>query len=518
MHNLSTLLKRLEAATLRLEDIASSTIQLPTGNIPALQQTLASADQSPAGSFSTPTPARAPTPIPEWTEDFDAFIDDSFSKWVKISNEIGGPVAEQAALAAQAFKEQRKFLLLTTKTKKPDLLGGADISSFDEMVAPVVNILREMEQIKSANDRTPLVNHLKAVVDGAPGLFSWLTMDTRPHKTVEEFLGSSKYWSNRVLTEYKQDQKHVTWVNALNQVFGDYIEFIKTNFPNGLVWNPKGMPVKEAAESLKKAPAASSGPPAGGAPPPPPPPGPPPVLQINEVKAEAPAAAGGLDAVFGELNKGEAVTAGLRKVDKSQMTHKNPSLRASSTVSGTGAARGKSPAPARKPEPESMRVKKPPRKELEGNKWTIENFENTDEPIEIEASISHSILISKCNKATVVVKGKANAVTIENTNRFNLVVDTLVSSIDVVKSNNFALQVMGTVPSVLMDQIDGAQVYFSKESIATKIIASKSANINLNVMAGEDGDYKEVPLPSQICSYYDEERGDLVNEIVSHAG
>lgn len=110
----------------------------------------------------------------------------------------------KAALAAQAFKEQRKFLLLTTKTKKPDLLGGADISSFDEMVAPVVNILREMEQIKSANDRTPLVNHLKAVVDGAPGLFSWLTMDTRPHKTVEEFLGSSKYWSNRVLTEYKQ--------------------------------------------------------------------------------------------------------------------------------------------------------------------------------------------------------------------------------------------------------------------------------------------------------------------------
>jgi adenylyl cyclase-associated protein len=27
-----------------------------------------------------------------------------------------------------------------------------------------------------------------------------------------------------------------------------------------------------------------------------------------------------------------------------------------------------------------------------------------------------------------------------------------------------------------------------------------------------------VPLPSQICSWWDEEKGDVVNEIVSHAG
>jgi adenylyl cyclase-associated protein len=33
--------------------------------------------------------------------------------------------------------------------------------------------------------------------------------------------------------------------------------------------------------------------------------------------------------------------------------------------------RAKSPAPGKKPKPESMRVKKPSKKELEGNKWTI---------------------------------------------------------------------------------------------------------------------------------------------------
>lgn len=43
-------------------------------------------------------------------------------------------------------------------------------------------------------------------------------------------------------------------------------------------------------------------------------------------------AAGGVAAVFAELNRGEDVTKGLRKVDRSQMTHKNPTLRAGGTV------------------------------------------------------------------------------------------------------------------------------------------------------------------------------------------
>lgn len=108
--------------------------------------------------------------------------------------------------------------------------------------------------------------------------------------------------------------------------------------------------------------------------------------------------------------------------------------------------------------------------------------------------------------------------TVENSNRLSLVVDTLVSTVDVVKAQNFALQVMGTIPTVMLDQTDGAQIYFSKESTGAKIFHSKSDGINLNVISGPDEDYKEVPLPSQMCSYYDAEKNDLVNEIVAHAG
>lgn len=92
------------------------------------------------------------------------------------------------------------------------------------------------------------------------------------------------------------------------------------------------------------------------------------------------------------------------------------------------------------------------------------------------------------------------------------------SSVDVVKAQNFALQVLGTVPTVMLDQIDGAQIFFSKDSSSTTLFTSKSAGINLNVMTGPDDDYKELPIPSQICSYYDQSKGDVVNEIVAHAG
>lgn len=62
---------------------------------------------------------------------------------------------------------------------------------------------------------------------------------------------------------------------------------------------------------------------------PPPPPPPPPPADLSGSSSNS---VGGTAAVFAELNRGEEVTKGLRKVDRSQMTHKNPELRASGSV------------------------------------------------------------------------------------------------------------------------------------------------------------------------------------------
>ena len=122
-----------------------------------------------------------------------------------------------------------------------------------------------------------------------------------------------------------------------------------------------------------------------------------------------------------------------------------------------------------------------------------------------------------------MVKGKANAISIDNSPRLSLIVESLVSSVDVIKSTNFALQVTGVLPTLLMDTVDGAQVYLGKESMGTEVFTSKCTGINLNIIdeastdGDEEGDYKEVALPEQIRSYISKD-GKIVSEIVEHAG
>ena len=134
--------------------------------------------------------------------------------------------------------------------------------------------------------------------------------------------------------------------------------------------------------------------------------------------------------------------------------------------------------------------------------------------VEIEAEINHSILISRCKNTTIRINGKANAISLDNSSRASLIIDSLVSSVDVIKCPNFALQVLGTLPTVLLDQVDGASIYLSKDSLNTEIFSSKCSSININLPTEDD--YSENAVPEQIRSYI--KNGQLVSEIVEHAG
>lgn len=332
------------------------------------------------------------------------------------------------------------------------------------------------------------------------------------------------------MLSFDRDRKHTDWVRSFYQIFRSLTTLVKDYYGGGLTWNNKdGIDAKDAMKQVQGGktsiggPAPISPPTAGGAPPPPPPPLP--NFDNPPPGPGTPAAGKGGDmgAVFNQLNQGSSVTSGLRKVDPSQMTHKNPSLRAGATVpqrsdSGSSSTRGKSPAPpGKKPKPESMRQKKPPRKELDGNKWLIENYDSPSAPLEINAEINHSILISRCVKTVVVVKGKANAISVDNSTRLSLVIDSLVSSVDVIKAPNFALQVMGKLPTILLDQVDGAQIYLSHTSLGTELFTSKCSSINVNLPGGtEEDDFLEEPLPEQIRSFIS--GGKMKSEIVEHAG
>jgi adenylyl cyclase-associated protein len=330
-----------------------------------------------------------------------------------------------------------------------------------------------------------------------------------------------------------RDASHTKYIQAYYKVFRSLIAYVKQHYATGLMWNNKdGVDVLAAMKEVQSGPSTLKASNASGAAPPPPPP-PMPMLGVPGAPPPPPlpasggAAKGGdMTAVFDQLNQGSSVTAGLKKVDKSEMTHKNPSLRAGGTVPqrtssqtsvSSSSTRGKSPMPNRKPE--SMRAKKPARKELDGNKWIVENFENTGSQVhEITAEPNHSILISRCTKCVIKVTGKANAISIDNCTGLSILIDSLISSLDVIKSPKFQVQINGVVPTVLLDQVDGATIYLGKQSLSTEVFTSKCASVNIVLppVDEDEDDDKECPLPEQIRSVV--KNGQVVHEIVEHAG
>lgn len=136
--------------------------------------------------------------------------------------------------------------------------------------------------------------------------------------------------------------------------------------------------------------------------------------------------------------------------------------------------------------------------------------------LEISAAITQSILISRCTKTTIRVIGKANAISLDNCTQVSLVIDSLVSAVDVIKSPRFELQVLGTLPTIMLDQVDGAAIYLNRGSLGTEVFTSKCSGINVNLPGLDGEDYEEKSLPEQVRSVVRD--GFMVSEVVQHAG
>jgi adenylyl cyclase-associated protein len=136
----------------------------------------------------------------------------------------------------------------------------------------------------------------------------------------------------------------------------------------------------------------------------------------------------------------------------------------------------------------------------------------------VDVELHHSLLITKCRNTTIRVNGKANAISIDSSSKLSIIIDSLVSSVDVIKCPSFALQILETVPTVLLDQVDGAMIYLSKDSLDTEVLTSKCTAVNVYFppSGADEDDYKENNVPEQFRSFIKD--GQLVTEIMVHSG
>lgn len=110
--------------------------------------------------------------------------------------------AFQAAKVVEGFQQQRRFLLITTKAKKPDFTGS-EMAVYQDLLKPINECLIAVNDIKDSNRGSDVFSQLSAVSDGIMVL-AWVTVDNRPYKHVEESLGSVQFFGNRVLKENKE--------------------------------------------------------------------------------------------------------------------------------------------------------------------------------------------------------------------------------------------------------------------------------------------------------------------------
>ena len=124
---LTGIISRLEAATSRLEDMASSTVEAPRTNGAAPPPT-APLPPAPVAAAVAAPPKPAPEVLPESVEEFDAFINGTLKKFVNLSDESGGPVAEQVRTMADETWRKRNADKIRLRAYYGHLLDSANSS------------------------------------------------------------------------------------------------------------------------------------------------------------------------------------------------------------------------------------------------------------------------------------------------------------------------------------------------------------------------------------------------------
>jgi adenylyl cyclase-associated protein len=480
-----SLVKRLETVTARLEQVEK---QLASG---AGAGGLSAAAAGGAAGGSGDDSASV--------QEYEALINAHIKPLVDLTAKIGNDeVKTQIGLLEKAVQSQKQFLQIAAASKKP-----TDAAVIQKLVEPTSKFMAEIGALREKQRANKQFNHLSAISEGI-GAIGWVVVEPTPAPFVNEARASSEFYTNKILVEFKKsDQNQVDWVGHWINFLKELANYIKKFHTTGTSWNPRGGDAASAKPGAAAAPAAAG--PKG------PPPPPPPSAPLSETAAPAKAGPNTGD-LFAALNKGDAITSGLKKVDKSQMTHKNPELRAGSVVAADAAPSKKA---ASAPKAAAGVKKGTPKLELTGNKWCVEWQENNS-AIEIkETEPRQTIYIYKCEKSVVKVSGKINALTIDSCKRTAIVFDDAVASCELVNCNSVEVQILGRVPSVAIDKCSGVQLFVSKSGLDVEIVSSKSDSMNVLIPDPSGApDPIEMPVPEQYKTYIKDNK--LVTSTTDH--
>jgi adenylyl cyclase-associated protein len=168
-----------------------------------------------------------------------------------------------------------------------------------------------------------------------------------------------------------------------------------------------------------------------------------------------------------------------------------------------------------------------------------ENHQNNNAIIIDETGLGQTVHIIGCKSSVVQIKGKVNAINLGeyegvwivrgvlfltccwmlvSCTKTSVLLDSTVSSLSITSSPSFTVQILGVVPTILVDASDGGQIYLSEQSLGAEIVTAKTSAINVSLPkpGGEEGEFVERPVPEQMKTVVKD--GKLVTTVLEHAG
>jgi adenylyl cyclase-associated protein len=490
--------------------------------------------------------------------------------------------AQRAAIAAAA----------SSSSGRP-----SDPATIQALLAPVA---AEMTAASAAADKAPPRSAaglaLQATAEALQAL-AWLALpppavSPSPAQHVADAWSAAEFYANKLLMEARNSgggeggggggggtgAAAAKWVAGLKGLVCTGLKaYVTAHHARGLAFGGGGGGVGAAASAAAPPPAAPAkraGPPP---PPPPPPPGGPPSASalLSERKSGQPpasappaaaAAGGGMSAVLASLNRGTAVTSGLRKVTD-DMKAKNRADRPGAVPASASAGAPSAPAPTPAPglAPGKKPPTAPPRLELEQDRrWVVENHtaasasagvnnnatpNNPQQPGVIVVKVSdpkQAVYVSRCSGPGLVIRveGRVATLTVDACSRVGVVFDEVVAAAEVVNCQSVQMQCLGRARTVSVDKTDGCQV-FVPSSVALgggggagggaggdgvgggcgdfQLVTAKSSEVNLTVvptaeeMDAQGMDAVEHAVPEQFVSTFGKD-GKLLTVPASHGG
>ena len=246
-------------------------------------------------------------------------------------------------------------------------------------------------------------------------------------------------------------------------------------------------------------PVPQAAPRAGPGGPPPPPPGPPPNLADLEDKRGGAKPVVNTGALFAELNKGSDITSGLKKVSKQKAASSKVVMKERKT--------------------KTNKKMGTPKLAPDGRKWICEYYidDRTGNLVISDCDVKQTVTIFRCVNCVVQIKGKINAILLDDCDKTSIVCNDVVSSIDIVNCKSVEVQADGRVPTIAVDKTDGCQLYLGAGATDATIILSKSSETNVTTPgATEEDDGVETALPEQFSSVFDKDQKKWVTTSVTH--